>query len=197
MAFLPGSARIKIEHRDIVFSDTASHWAKESISFVAARNIFTGYSDDRFLPDYYMNRSMLITVLYRLSDPYERNNTRLLQEGAFNDVNPNAYYSAAVIWGFDNNIISGIGQEQFMPEEPITRQELALILCNYAKYLGMDVSDIEGMSIRNYSDYENIAPWAINAFRWALNSGLMQGKTPEKLDPQGIATRGEVATILY
>lgn len=84
----------------------------------------------------------------------------------------------------------------FGPEDDITREQLASILYRYAQHKGYDVSAGEQTNILSYTDAPEISEYAIPAMQWACGAGVIQGMTESTLDPQGSATRAQVAAML-
>lgn len=173
------------------FTDVSeSDWFYNSVKFVLENGIMSGTSKTEFSPKSQLTRSMLVAVLYRLDgSPIVGANKQ------FSDVSADAYYADAVAWAKENGIVSGVTDEQFAPDENITREQIAAIIYRYAKYKGYDVSQ-GGMQIREFDDFGEISEYALDAMTWAVNCGLMQGKGDNKLAPQDLATRAEISAIL-
>lgn len=161
----------------------------KSVSFLASRGVVSGTGNDKFSPNANLTRSMLVTILYRLENKPENNIGSL-----FRDVAPGLWYSDAVAWAFDNNIVSGYGDGSFGPNDSITREQMAIMLYNYAKYKGYDITGT--VNLDQFSDGENTSGWAQTAMKWAVANGLIRGRADGTLDPTGSATRAEVAEIL-
>lgn len=186
-ALLNGSATVKLVDNTKSFTDTAGHWAKDSIAFVTSHELFQGTAEGTFSPDASMNRAMLATVLYRLED------AKADGGNPFADVAADTWYTDAVTWASANQIVSGTGSG-FAPDRDLSRQELVTMLYRYAKSVGMDTdktTDLDG-----YADAAEVADWAAEAMAWAVKSGLIAGRGGAVLAPEGTATRAEVATIL-
>lgn len=177
------------------FDDTEHHWAKEAVAYVTEKGLFGGTGNGQFSPDLSMNRGMLVTVLGRI---WSQNNGSLDVENSatFGDVNADAYYSNYVKWAAANGIATGVGNGEFAPGTPITREQLVSMIYNYAKYAGIDVTDASGSTIEGYGDSDQISDWAATAMAWAVHKGLLSGKGNGSLDPKGTATRAEVAKII-
>lgn len=186
-ALLNGSATVKLVDNTKSFTDTANHWAGDSIAFVTSHELFQGTAEGTFSPDAPMNRAMLATVLYRLEDAEASGGN------PFADVTADTWYTDAVTWASANQIVSGTGNG-FAPDRDLSRQELVTMLYRYAKSVGMDTdktTDLDG-----YADAAEVADWAVEAMAWAVKSGLIAGRGGAVLAPEGTATRAEVATIL-
>ena len=172
------------------FTDINGHWAEKIINEAVKTGIFSGIEKDKFGPDVDITRAMIITLLHRLSGDngsYEHN---------FSDVAAGMYYAKAMAWGADKNIVSGYGNGIFAPDKNITREEVAVMIYNYAKAMGMDVSNIEGMAVYEFTDYGDISDWAVTAVRFCINAGIISGRTDGSFDPNGFATRAEAASML-
>ena len=187
-ALLDGSATVKVVDHSKSFSDTANHWAKDSIAFASSHELFQGVSDSQFAPDTNMSRAMLATVLYRLEDAVEKG------DSSFTDVAEGAWYADGVAWANENGIVSGYGNGVFAPNDDITREQLVVMLYRYAQHLGMDTKT--NKDLKSYSDADTVSSWATDAMKWAVDKGLIAGRTNSTLAPGGTATRAETATIL-
>ncbi len=168
-----------------------SHWAKEAIEYVVKEGLMKGVSEKEFAPDLSLTRGMLVTVLYRLAKEPEAKDLV-----SFKDVADGTYYEKAVKWAQENGIVNGISEDEFAPDMNITREQIATILYRFAKFMGYDVTQ-GGMKIREFSDYDDISDYALEALTWAVNVGLINGRENNNVAPQDFATRAEIATILY
>ncbi len=186
--YLDGSAQLTLETRAPSFSDTTSHWAKNAITFTAARELFQGTSATTFSPDATMTRSMVVTVLHRLEDTPAAGAT-----ASFADVAKGTWYTGAVDWANAEGIVQGT-DKGFKPGDPVTREQLATILYRYVNSLGLPTSQRGGLS--GFSDQNKVSSWAKDAMQWAVGAGLINGKSGGLLDPTGNASRAEVSTIL-
>lgn len=187
---LKNGDRIKIVDNSKSFSDVPlTHWGIEGINFVSSREIFVGTSDTSFTPEGIMNRGMIATVLYRLK------NTPVLTGGtAFSDVEADEWYTEAIQWAAENDIMNGYGNNRFGPMDSVTREQLAVILYNYTASEGISVDVIGDLSV--FDDAEETSDWAKEAISWAVGVGLLSGKGNGILDPTATATRAEVAQML-
>lgn len=149
----------------------------------------TGTAEALFSPNTETSRAMIVTILYRLDgEPTVSGN------GGFADVPAGNWYTNAVAWAQANGIVSGYSDESFGPNDPITREQMAVILANYAGFKGYDVSATADLA--KFSDAGSVSSWAVDAITWANAEGLINGKGGGILDPKGKATRAEVAAIL-
>lgn len=160
------------------FNDvTANNWFYENVLYVNAKDLMTGTSVNTFNPEGTMTRAMLVTVLYRLSgDTGSYTNT-------FSDVPSGVWYEKAVAWASANGISSGVGNNMFSPGGKVTREQLAVVLYNYAKFKGYDVSAGGDTNIKSYSDASDISDYAYAALRWACGAGILSDDRAF-IDPQ-------------
>lgn len=176
------------------YGDIRNHWAKNAIDFAVGKGLFQGTGNGVFSPDKPMSRGMLVTVLGRL---FEADHGQPVTESGqnFGDVNSGMYYARYIAWATQNGIASGIGADRFMPNSPITREQLVLMLYSFAQLDGQVVSTA-GSGTAGYADSGQISAWAEEAMNWAVNTGILSGDNNGELNPRGEATRAEVAIIL-
>ena len=171
-------------------------WFYASVKYANQNNLFKGTSDTTFEPNTPMNRAMFCRVLANLEGVDNENN---LTVDRFSDVLSGKWYTKAVKWAADTGIVSGYPGGIFLPEQKITRQEMCLMLANYAKYLGIydDLAKKEDNGVA-FADAAKIATWASEAVNVMKNNGYIVGKPIDgtyEFQPQATATRAEVATI--
>ena len=172
------------------FTDVKSgDWFYEAVQYVYDKGMMTGVSADRFAPASTTTRGMIVTILYRLE-----NEPAVSGDLPFTDVERGAWYADAVAWAAANDIVNGTSATTFAPNSPITREQMAAILYRYAAYKGYDVSQKADLS--GYTDAASISGYAKDALAWANAQKLITGVTDTTLNPQGSATRAQVATIL-
>ena len=183
-----GNVTVKIVENGRTFPDTASvPWAEDAIAFTTARELFQGTGTD-FEPNRDTNRAMVVTLLYRLE--YEPD----IASAGFADVLGDQWYTDAVNWGQDSGVVQGYSSSAFGPEDPVTREQMALMLYRYAQLNGMDTSARADLS--GYVDSDHLSDWAKDAMQWAVATGLFTGHGDGVLDPSGNATRAQVAVLL-
>lgn len=166
-----GGATVKIVDNSKSFADTSGHWSADAVAFVTARSLFSGVSETAFRPDTPMTRGMLATVLAR----YDGQDTS----------GGSVWYEKGMAWAADKGISDGT-----QPERALSRQELAVMLYRYA---GQPAAS---GSLEAFPDGSSAASWAEQALRWAVSNELLQGNDAGALNPQGPATRGQVAAVL-
>jgi len=160
-------------------------WYYNAVEFAVQNGLFRGTGDNKFTPNGDMTRGMLATVLYRLAKEPGTSAGNL-----FNDVEDGKYYTEAIAWAAENNIVAGYGGSLFGPENPITREQLATILWRYAG------SPKSSGKLDGFTDGNKISGYAAPALQWAVEQKIVNGKGNGILDPQGKATRAEVASML-
>lgn len=180
----------------VSFTDVAeSAWYHDHVEFVVRRGLFLGMGNDRFCPLDAMNREMFVVVLYRLAGEPE-----VSGESPFSDVqNASHWYYDAVLWGAENDIVTGIGNDRFGVGYALTRQEMVTLLCRYAVYAGLDTAS-DG-TLDAFPDGDKAKSWANDALCWAVENGIISGVlTPSTgvstLDPAGTSTRAQVAAVI-
>lgn len=172
--------------RDVARGD----WFYDGVKYAYDRGLMSGVTGSSFGPGEATTRGMLVTVLWRMAGSPVVN---YLMD--FSDVDAQSYYGEAVRWAASLGIVSGYDDGRFGPDDAITREQLALILYGFARNQGYDTTQ-GGMAIREFDDYDQIAPWAFQTLDWAVNAGLISGTGSRRLDPAGSATRAQIAQIL-
>ncbi len=167
-----------------------SDWFYDAVMFVYEKKIMVGTSDTTFSPYGTATRGMMAAIIWRMEG-----SPKAEYSGTLKDVPKDSYYAEAVKWTMQQGIFSGYGGGLFGPDDPITRQQLAAIFYNYAKYKGYDLTPTDSLS--GFTDADKVSDWAQDAMKWAVGSGLMNGKGDGILDPQGTATRAEIAAMLH
>lgn len=160
--------------KDLPFTDvSANNWFYDGVKYAYENGLMNGTSSNAFSPNANTTRGMIVTILARV-------------EGV--NTNGTPWYAAGQKWAMDNGISDGTN----MPGV-ITREQLATILYRNAKQKGYDVS--KSAALTAFSDADKVSGYAAEAMQWAVAEGLLQGSNG-KLNPQGSATRAQVATIL-
>ncbi|WP_305205619.1 S-layer homology domain-containing protein, partial [Faecalibaculum rodentium] len=173
-----------------VFTDIKNHWAEDNIIFVASRGLLAGTGNNQFSPDTGMTRGMFVTALGRLADI----DPNSYKTGKFTDVKADAYYAPYVNWAAEKGIVNGTSATTFSPDTNITREQMAVIMANYAKKLGYDLPAAH--EAVTFADNAQISGWAAKEVKAMQQAGIMAGKGGNRFDPKGTATRAEVATVL-
>ena len=172
------------------FTDIRNHWAADNILFATSRGLLYGTSDTTFSPNTGMTRGMFVTALGRLADI----NPDSYKTGKFTDVKADAYYAPYANWAAQNGIVEGVTATTFAPDTNINREQMAVIMANYAKKLGYDLP--KTLQAVTFADNAQISSWAKNAVGAMQQAGILAGKANNRFAPKGTATRAEVATVL-
>lgn len=180
------------------FSDmpAADNWSHNAIEYGIEYALLSGLGDDRFDPNGSMTRAMLVNVLWRVAGKPSPEG-KLSFSDIPDDSGNKAWYTDSVLWAAECGIASGVGNGKFKPNAEVTREQIAVILCNFSKYQQNNASSRKDLS--GFADSAKISSWANEAVSWAVAEGYISGKENNgaiKLDPQGNATRAEVASIL-
>ena len=176
---------------DLPFTDLAANaWYTDAVAYVYRHDLMAGYGENLFGPDDDLSRAQLCQIIYNMEGQPATSGSSV-----FTDVADGAWYADAVTWAASQGIVGGYGNGLFGPEDNITREQLASILYRYAQSKGYDTSVGENTNILSYTDALEISEYAIPAMQWACGAGIIQGNGGY-LDPQGNATRAEIATML-
>ena len=167
-----------------------SDWFFDDVMFVYTNNLMVGTTNTTFSPNDTTTRAMVATILWRMEG-----SPQVTGSSGFTDVPEGKYYTDAITWAKQNNLVNGYSDTLFGPNDPVTREQLAAFFYRYAQYKGYDTT-ISG-SISSFQDKDKVSPWAVDAMKWAVGYGVIQGKTGNLLDPQGDATRAQLAAMLH
>jgi hypothetical protein len=179
-----------VGYNAVSFTDVSnSAWYADYVTYLAARGIVGG-KNGAFSPDASITRAEFVTILSRMSGDDLSGYT----SSSFADVFTDNWYFAAVQWAYKNGVASG-SKGKFNPNASITREQMAAMLYRYTEYEGM-VSNTEGMSVREFTDYDNISSWAQAPIQWAINNGIVSGNSDGTFAPMASATRAEAAKMI-
>lgn len=173
----------------LIFSDVnTGDWFYEAVHFAHENGLMVGTGQERFSPHAATTRGMVVTIFYRMFG-----SPAVTGSSPFGDVGTGQYYNDAITWASDNKLVSGYLNGNFGPDDSISREQLALMLMNYAKLKGYDVSSRADLS--KFSDAGSVSEWAQEALSWANALGFVQG-SGDMLNPGGNVERSQVAAIL-
>ena len=175
------------------FTDVAEDaWYYDYVAYVYRNNLFLGTSDTTFEPDTVMTRAMFVRLLanYEGVDFTQYEDAEL----PFTDVDMDEWYGTAVAWAYENEVVLGTSDTTFNPGDEITREQMCLMLVNYMNYkeITLEGSDKEV----SFTDADKIADWAKDAVELCAAAGIVQGPGDGSFNPQGTASRAEVATLI-
>lgn len=163
-------------------------WYFDAIKYTYENKLMKG-TGNGFEPNKNMTRAMLVTVLYRLENPENKT-----YKNNFVDVKSGDWYFDAISWAFENDLIKGVGENEFAPNKEITREQMAVIIYRYSKLKEYNINT--NNELNKFVDSEEINEWALDAMKWANEVKLIQGTSEITLSPKESATRAQVATIL-
>ena len=164
-------------------------WFYEEVLYAYENGLMNGVGDNRFAPNSETTRAQLVTILYRLEGE-----PAVSGDLPFTDVEAGIWYTDAILWAAQNNIVNGVNDTEFAPGDDLTRQQLVTILYRYAEAKGYDVSASADLS--GYPDAGQVQDYAQPAMAWAVAENIIQGMEDGTLKPAGNASRAQIATIL-
>lgn len=164
-----------------------SAWYTEPAKFCYNAGLMNGTGDGCFSPKMEMTRAMLVQVLYSISG-------EKTESFGFTDVPDGKWYSDAVNWAAANEIVAGLGDGKFGPNEPVTRQQIVTMLFKYASLYRSCEGD--PAILEAYDDAGSVSSYALTPLAWAVENGMVSGITPTTLEPKMTATRAQIATLL-
>ena len=182
------------ENPDIVvnpFTDVSEKdWFYNDAMFVYKNGLMLGTSKTLFSPHGTVTRGMMATILWRMEGSLAPKD-----ENSFTDVEAGMWYADAITWTTANGIFAGYSKDKFGPDDPVTREQLTAIFYRYADYKGYKLTVTENLD--KFEDADKITDYAKMVMQWAVGNGLIKGKSENLLDPQGTATRAEIAAMLH
>lgn len=167
-------------------------WYSDSVAYCLQNNYMVGVSDTSFHPDGEVTRASMVQVLYNLEG-----RPPVTADHPFVDVREDVWYYSAVLWARSANITSGTSSTTFSPDTPITREQVATMFANYARYTGAYGQQVEQTTLDRFADRNLIAGYAREAVAWVVQSGLMSGTNSVTFAPQETCTRAQMAQVLY
>ena len=173
------------------FTDASEKdWFYNDTMFVYKNGLMLGTSKTLFSPHGTVTRGMMATILWRMEGSLAPKG-----ENSFTDVEAGRWYADAITWTAENGIFAGYSKDKFGPDDPITREQLTAIFYRYADYKGYKLT-VTG-NLDKFEDADKITDYAKTVMQWAVGNGLIKGKAENLLDPQGTATRAEIAAMLH
>lgn len=198
IAYAGSSAKVEVVVtpsilKAIMFSDTYGHWAKDYIGILAAMDKVGGIGKDMYDPEGQLTRAQFLAFLAKATDGID---IKKSQDAGFIDVDSKEWFYSYVNWGYAEGIVSGVGENKFNPNDPITREQMTVMLCKYAVFQRYALPQKEGVSM-DFEDKNMISPWAIDYVSTVVGSEMMRGMGDNFFEPRGIATRAQAAKIIY
>lgn len=165
-----------------------SDWFYDAVQFVQDHDLMSGVGNGKFAPDDAAARGMLVTILYNLEGRPAAGTPD------FTDVPANEWYAAPVAWASAKGVVSGYGNGKFGPDDPVTREQMATMLYQYAQYKQYDLTAFESFFCIN--DGEKVSAYARTPILWALRNGLLSLDDNYSLNPHDFAKCSHVAAVM-
>lgn len=166
-----------------------SDWFYSDVKYVYENKIMNGVAASYFAPKDKMERSMVATILYRMSKA-----PAPTYQNVFSDVPDGQWFTEGIVWSYQNGVVDGYGNGIFGPNDSISREQFATMLYRYAKFCGYDTSS--SASLSQFKDAGSISQYALNAMKWAVAKGYINGTSSTLLEPNGTATRAQCAAMM-
>lgn len=162
-------------------------WYHDSVDYVLQHGLMKGRAEGIFAPNAKLTRAELVTVLYRMAgEPSVEGKTH-----PFTDVAEGAWYTDAITWAFNAEVVNGISETTFAPNANVAREQIAAMLFRFA-----GAEAVEKNALESFTDAAKVSPYALEAMNWAVSNGLIKGTTATTLAPREAASRAQAATIL-
>lgn len=183
------SLTIPVTVQSMPFTDVKpGSWYYQAVQYVYDHDLMKGSSTTTFAPSAITTRATIVQILYN-----KEKTPAVNYSGSFDDVPGDQWYTSAVEWASGSGIVSGNGAGSFLPDNSITREQMAVILYHYAAHAGLDTSARGDLS--SFTDASSVDSWAQEPMAWAVGAGLLKGSSGA-LNPLGTATRAEIAQVL-
>jgi len=174
-------------YEDIADSD----WFFDYVRFTSENALMNGVSETVFNHGGALTRAMAAAALYRLAGSPAQEYSPV-----FTDVPDEEWYTSAIMWAFDNGVITGYGNGRFGPGDRITREQLSVMLHRFELLANGGNTPRFAKYTNLFYDADKISVWAADAMTWAVSTGLISGMNAYELNPGGNATRAQFAAIL-
>ncbi|WP_338554719.1 S-layer homology domain-containing protein [Paenibacillus sp. KS-LC4] len=179
-----------IGYNKISFSDTNSHWGASFISYLAARDMIEGSGGNQFAPNKNITRAEFAKILAGIANA----DISGYSTSTFGDVKAGAWYLPYVAWAAEHAIVQGSAGNTFKPNEPISREEMAVMLKRFTDQASFTLP--KSVSAVSFADQSSISAWATEAVASLQQAEIIAGKGGNAFDPKGGATRAEAAKML-
>ena len=167
-----------------------TQWYHYGVDYMILKGIMIGIGDGQFAPFKAITRAEVAMMLWRLEGTPEAT-----IELNFSDVAADAWYTEAVRWAVESETFLGYGDGTFGPNDIITREQLAAVMCRYAGECGVDISAEK--SLADFTDADDVSAWAVDSLEWAYAVEMMIGTGDGKMSPLGDANRATIATVFH
>ncbi|MFD0669885.1 S-layer homology domain-containing protein [Cohnella sp. GCM10027633] len=184
-----------VDAKTRTFADLTGHWAKADVELLASKLLVNGQTADRFAPEGTITRAEFLAMLVRglgLSAKKGEGGSR------YTDVPASTWYAPTIDAAVANGLATGIGADRFAPNDPITREQMALVIGSALTFAGHGTGGDgqAGGPLAAFADRDAIASWAQAAVARASASGIMKGMEDGRFAPKGYATRAQAAVML-
>lgn len=183
-------SKYAVGYQKAIYKDTASSFAKDYITYLSARDILNGVSEDAFAPEADITRADFTLILARMANADVSSYTG----AGFTDVKADSYYAKAVQWAAEKGITSGVRAGEFDPQSNITRGQMAAMITRFASVMGYTLP--KAMQATDFADQSAIPTYAVEAAKSLQQAGIISGKSGNLFAPQDTATRQEAAKML-
>lgn len=177
------------------FADVSeTDWFANDVIYVYSNDYMGGTSTDPMLfsPKAPTTRGMAVTILYRMAGSPDASGFG----NPFSDVPTDQWYTDAVKWAVRNHIVEGVGNDRFAPNANVTREQMAVILYNYANWAGFGPEGAWAVRL-DFADVDKISDWAVEGAMYVYMNGIISGKPGNLFDPKGETARSEFAAMLH
>ena len=166
-------------------------WFTEAALWCSENGYIIGMEENRFEPEHVLTRAMFVQILSKIAGVDTGGYAFV---SYFEDVSGNDWFAGAVSWAVDNKITSGTGETTFSPDEPVTREQLAVFLYAYARMKGIEI--VITKNLEGFTDRPEASLWAIRPLCWVVSERLLTGTSATTLSPGMTATRAQTAVIV-
>ena len=176
-----------------MFTDVSHSWADDGIQYCVTHQLMSGIGNDLFGPKLTTTRAQIVQILYNLEGEPKVSGTT-----PFTDLT-NDWYQDAVLWAYQTGVVAGTSSTTFEPDRPVTREQIAVILMEYVTRVLKLERTWTPADLSIFPDAGSVSDWAKDAMADAVALGLISGASnggQTYLEPQGSATREQVATVL-
>ena len=176
-----------------MFTDVSHSWADDGIQYCVTHQLMSGIGNDLFGPKLTTTRAQIVQILYNLEGEPKVSGTT-----PFTDLTQD-WYQDAILWAYQTGVVAGTSSTTFEPDRPVTREQIAVILMEYVTRVLKLERTWTPADLSAFPDADSVSDWAKDAMADAVGLGLISGASnggQTYLEPQGSATREQVATIL-
>ena len=176
-----------------MFTDVSHSWADDGIQYCVTHQLMSGIGNNLFGPKLTTTRAQIVQILYNLEGE-----PKVTGKTPFTDLT-NDWYQDAVLWAYQTGVVAGTSSTTFEPDRPVTREQIAVILMEYVTRVLKLERTWAPADLSGFPDAGSVSDWAKDAMADAVGLGLISGASnggQTYLEPQGSATREQVATIL-